>query len=855
MSGFTRRYTFDPGQAELTKIEGVIVIDRTPAGAIQGQDSGVVLMVAELEDGEFNKPYEVVGGQDFERTFGSFGFTYDGIPHQNPCARSRLADGAIAREYWNGNGFIAAVNKRWGRLVVTRVDTTTGEVQFTRNAAVLGAQAFSYGLVSGQTITFLLDNADGAESPARITSAAGTYPTGFAGGESMTVDPDGGGATPIAFTSGDQSIEQVITRINTVLGYTAASLGTAANTIVLRSPTTGPTSSVEITAVSGAAVTTAIGFSVTGAVNGTDNSDTATFTGAVAAKASATGTYASTFTGGESMNVTIDEGTDKQIGPVDIVFQAADQTQAQVISRINTVLGYTAAVDSGSDVTTLSGRIGGTSGSVKINSVSGALVTTATGFSASTQAGTGNVANIAQVTFNEIKTIVEAAVTGIRIERTSSGNLRAASVAITAGAYITVEAATATALGFVVGDTNAIADGEATVIPAGTRVSDGTTTWVTAKTLTVNEGEAGPYTVRVRPATDDGTAVGASTGTVTTMVSPIDQDSFVVTNLLPIAAALTEAALDAAYVNALAATLGPNSVARDANLVFSARQSNAIRTALRQNALDASGGGLAGRVAVVRPPLGTTTRAQARSTTAQPGVGAYREQRVIYTFPGASTYVPQIATRGLAGGAGFTVDGIIDTGMDSWVASLCSQLPPEENPGQATSFMSSIVGLERGNPDVQDMREGDYTLFRKAGIAALRIADGTPIIQSGVTSVDPATFPNLRNIARRRMADHIQDSAAPRLNAFNKKLATRERRAQILGELNGYLSGLESRSNPSSQRIDSYLLDAKSGNTPESLAVGIFRIIGKVRTLSSLDFIVFDVEVGESVVTITEQAA
>ena len=846
MAGFVRRFTQDPGNSVITEIEGVVVIDREPPGNIQGAATGVVVMVGEFEDGDYNTPSEAFSGTDLFNRFGGFGYTYDGIPSQNPCARSRNADAAVVPEYWNGNAFIGLVNKRYSRLLVCRVDTSVGEVQFTRLACVSGVQSFTYPMSTGDTLVLVVDNADGAASPARIDSAAGSYPTGFAGGESVTIDVDGAGPTAVNFLVGDQTQADVINRINTVLGATVAS-ALSATQIRLESPTSGPSSSLEITAVSGAAVTTATGLSVTAVVNGTDNTATATFTGAAASLSSAAGTYPSTFTGGESMNVTIDLDTPQQIGPVDIVFQASDQTQADVINRINTTLGYAAASDAGGGVTDLVGRVGGTNGSVTVNSVSGALVTTATGFSAASAIGTGNVGDISQVTFTEIKTIVEAAVSGATIEQAPDGALRAC-----AATSILVVNQTATSLGFTIGDENLANDFDATSVPAGTRVSDGTTTYVTTQTQAIAADTPGPYTVRVRPAQDDGTAVGAGVGTVTTMVAPVAGSSYSVSNALPIAAALSESALDAAYVAALATTLNSNAVTRDANIVVSARQSNAIRTTLRQNALNASAEGLAGRMAVIRPPLGTTTRAQALSRTAQPGVGAYRDQRVVYAFPGAATFVPQIATRGLSGGDGFTQDGVIDTGFDTWVASAMSQLPPEENPGQLTGYMTGIQSVERGNADVQDMKINDYKAFRANGIAALRIDDGVPIIQSGVTSVDPVTFPNLRNIARRRMADFIQDSIAPRLKAFNKKLNTRERRSLIVGEVEGFMNSLVSENNPSTQRIDSFVLDAISGNTPEGLAAGIFRLILKVRTLSSLDFIVLDTEIGENVVTVSE---
>jgi hypothetical protein len=56
-----------------------------------------------------------------------------------------------------------------------------------------------------------------------------------------------------------------------------------------------------------------------------------------------------------------------------------------------------------------------------------------------------------------------------------------------------------------------------------------------------------------------------------------------------------------------------------------------------------------------------------------------------------------------------------------------------------------------------------------------------------------------------------------------------------------------SANNPPAQRINGYLLDEQSGNTPDSEAAGIWVLIAKVRTLSTADFIVLQVEAGEGV--------
>lgn len=733
MTGFQRYYTSDPGLEELAAIEGVVAIDREPPNAIIGVGSGVAHCVAEFEDGPFESTYEVTSGGDFLATFGGLGYTYDEVQSNYPCAVARKADSAISAEYWNGNGYIALANKKFRRLLLTRVDTSVGSVSFTRLASVSGSGNFNFDLETGQHIDIKLDGA-------------------------------------------------------------------------------------------GAVV--------------------ATFTGVAATVNSAAGTYPSTFTGGETITVKVDDVT------YVITFLAADQTQAQIISRLNLALGFTAFVSSSATVIALTGRRKGTGGNVQIVAVSGALVTTATGFSAgAATAGTGNVSNIDQVTFAEVKSIVETAVTGSRVDRDFSGLLRVSNTTTPGTGTIEVSSATtALGLGFTPSVVATAPVAVATTIPAGTRVQTaGAVVFVTMQTVAIPAGGAGPYTVKVRHAIDDGTGTGLAVSTLTAMTGPIQAGSFAVTNTQIIAAALTEAAIDAKYATAIDKTRSNSSIAKETNLFWSARQSNAIRSQIRTNAVDASAGGCRKRTGIVSPPLGTT-RANARSTVSQPGVGTYRKDRVIYAYPGVTTRIPAIAARGLAGGQGFTANGVIDVHFDSWVAATCSQLPPEENPGQQNDAMLAALSVEAANSDVQNLEINDYRAFKAAGIAAPRFDDGTVTIQSGVTSVDPAVQPGLKNISRRRMTDFLIDSLSIAVSPYDKKLATISRRAQTLGEVGGFLEQLVSKTNPASQRIEKYSIDGKSGNTPLSLAAGVFRIIVKVKLLASLDVIVLDITAGEAVV-------
>lgn len=734
-AGFIRRYTDDPGNAELLAIEGVVILDRDPPATIQGIGTGYVTLIGEWENGPFNVPTQLTSGDDLKRTFGGFGYAYDGQVGGNPCARSRKADSAASPEYWNGNGFIATWGKTFARLIVVRVDTSVGEVQFTREASLSGNPDFTFALTSGQT---------------------------------LDIDTGGG-------------------------------------------------------------------------------STTATFTGTPATKTSADGTYPSTFTGGEKMTVALDGAK------YTIVFLAADQSHTQVVARMNLAVGYTAFTES-TLKTVLTGRQGGTGGSVQIVSID-AAVATATGFSAgAATAGTGNVANIAAVTVTEVNTIVHAAESDVNVDRDAAGNIRMINTAAPGtGTLKIASTSTALAFGFPLDTTADATKGVAGTIPAGTRVrTAGGTEFVTMQDVAVTSSSAGPYSVKVRHALDDGTGTGQNVSTLTVVPYPIALGAFAASNNLAIGAALTESQIDAKYSEAIDTTISLRSIAKSTNIIVSARQSNLIRTRLRSNAPNASSSGCNGRITVVRPPLGTT-RAKALSTSAQPGVGAYRHERLDYAYPGVNVQIPEIAVRGTSGGAGFSADGRVDVGFDTWVAALMSNLRPEENPGQLTAFLLNILDVEQGNADVQSLTIGDYEAFKAAGIMAPRIDNGDVVIQSGVTSVDPASYPNLANVARRRFADFLQDSVAPRLNVYAKKMSTAANRGAVVGELDAFLRGLQSPQNPSASRLQAYSLDAKSLNTPDDLAAGLFRVRMKVRMWPSMDVIVLDSQVGENV-QITEPA-
>ena len=302
-------------------------------------------------------------------------------------------------------------------------------------------------------------------------------------------------------------------------------------------------------------------------------------------------------------------------------------------------------------------------------------------------------------------------------------------------------------------------------------------------------------------------APAITAGTVNVLPFPITGNGFSVTNILPLTAALTEGQLDVAYGNALDATLNPNAVTKQCTIIVSARQSNFVRQRLRANVRSASNNGLFGRTCAISPPLGTK-RSVAKSATTQPGVGATRSERVDYAYPGWNTTIPQILDRGTAGGAGFTADGSIDVHSDTWLASVMSQLLPEENPGQQTTFLDLVNGLEVNNPDVQNMQIGDYISFKAAGIIAPIMDSGQATYESGVTSMDPTVDPELVSIGRQRLADNIGATLAVNAKPYVKQKMTALRRATLYGEVHASLNTLKGNPNQSNQRIDDFSLDA-----------------------------------------------
>lgn len=320
--------------------------------------------------------------------------------------------------------------------------------------------------------------------------------------------------------------------------------------------------------------------------------------------------------------------------------------------------------------------------------------------------------------------------------------------------------------------------------------------------------------------------------------------------------AVSAAGIDALYVAAFDSLLGEASPQRDVNIVWAARKSANIRTKIKSHVLLASSVGV-GRSGVISPDLSVQSIAAAISDS-DPGVGANRDERVDYSWPGVTTFIPEAVNFQLKCADGFLTGqdknhpaGTLDVTADGWLVSLLSQLAPERDPGQAAPptplALALISGLQRGAPNLMMT---DYTILKQKGICAIRIDRSVgPVFQSGVTT---SLTSGQTDINRRRFADFVEDSIAEAFGPLAKLPMSQDWKDTLVSEDDAFCNELLSPDNPKAQRIDAYQIDDVNGNTPDLEEKGIFVVITKVRMTPIGKFIVIQAEIGNGVV-ITKQ--
>jgi len=111
----------------------------------------------------------------------------------------------------------------------------------------------------------------GLATAALLTGVGGTYPTTFAGGETLELDIDNAGSLTVTFTVAAQLLADVINEINAAAALTglAPIASDVGGELRLTSPTTGTTSEVEVVAGGTALATLGLTAAVANGVNAT----------------------------------------------------------------------------------------------------------------------------------------------------------------------------------------------------------------------------------------------------------------------------------------------------------------------------------------------------------------------------------------------------------------------------------------------------------------------------------------------------------------------------------------------------------------------------------------------------------
>lgn len=345
--------------------------------------------------------------------------------------------------------------------------------------------------------------------------------------------------------------------------------------------------------------------------------------------------------------------------------------------------------------------------------------------------------------------------------------------------------------------------------------------------------------------------VATASSAIATVIDPVLQNVAATTlitavinatNLWPQGVGTTLAArIESLYLLAIAKTLPTNAPMDSIVILWSARRAQTIRQALATNAIDSSGICKTGRmVCVSADPAASASSADASAAiTAAIGLASSDNyvqpaDRVIICFPHSKIFVPDFGVK-------------VTVNSDGWMATTLANFAEEVNPGAANAYIQAIVELEDAfvaNP----LLRAAHTALIAGGVAALyHDTDVGWQFMQGVTAASSVAFPTNVPIKRRRMADLVEAGIAQLATPYLKGPATTENVDAFVGASHAFLDSLKSPDLPAAQRIVDYLIDEVSGNTQALNSQGVFVYKFYVQLLPSQDYMVFDMQIGETV--------
>jgi hypothetical protein len=197
----------------------------------------------------------------------------------------------------------------------------------------------------------------------------------------------------------------------------------------------------------------------------------------------------------------------------------------------------------------------------------------------------------------------------------------------------------------------------------------------------------------------------------------------------------------------------------------------------------------------------------------------------------------------------FTIDPTTSQEMQTaphvWLASIMSQVDVDIHAGsfQTVALLAGIERVTNTTLSVPDLRA-----LKAAGISTLeRTSDGFQFRSVVTTNLSSGRT----ELARRRMADFLQLSAATRLRTYVKGKNTPEIRALMGAELTAFSLGLQLASRVIDRSPDGgngFSVDQVSVNTPGQRAQGEEHILWRVKLIGHMLAVVLDTDIATGTV-------
>ncbi|HSR79097.1 MAG TPA: hypothetical protein VLN57_21165 [Xanthobacteraceae bacterium] len=202
----------------------------------------------------------------------------------------------------------------------------------------------------------------------------------------------------------------------------------------------------------------------------------------------------------------------------------------------------------------------------------------------------------------------------------------------------------------------------------------------------------------------------------------------------------------------------------------------------------------------------------------------------------------------------FTIDPStsqeLQQGPHVWLGSILSQVDVDIHAG---SFQTQALLAGCTRVTNTSLTRGDLIALKNAGISTLeRLKNGFQFRSAVTTSLTPGKT----ELARRRMADFLQLSAADRLVTYVKGKNVPETRALMGSELTAFSVGLQvagrviAKDDPTAGK--GFSVDQVTGNTPAQRAQGEEHILWRVRLIGHMLALVFDTDISTGTVVQTQ---